>query len=166
MHARTQAHFQTLTKKDRRWISTHERMAGSPVSIEILLILDASATVLYIQRQQLVLVGGVPFFGAIQKNEWFAGWGGGCLALMLVTEVHVLSQAHRGCFSFFNLMWDDLVGRAIFLCLRLIISGFRSNKCQGLIFITEGTLWVVVGCKLRDHCPLTGENVTTGCVVV
>lgn len=44
-------------------------MAGSPVSIEILLILDASATVLYIQRQQLVLVGGVPFFGAIQKNE-------------------------------------------------------------------------------------------------
>lgn len=35
-----------------------------------------------------------------------------------------------------------------------------------VIFITEGTLWVVVGCKLRDHCPLTGENVTKGCVVV
>lgn len=99
------AHFQTLTKKDCRWISKHERMADSPVCIEILFILDASATVLYNQRQQLVLVGGAPFFCMDTKNEWFAGWGGGRLASMLVTEVQVfLSQTHWGCFSFFNLV--------------------------------------------------------------
>ena len=43
-------------------------MATSPVCIEILIILDAFATVLYIHCQQLVLVGGVPFFVVIQKS--------------------------------------------------------------------------------------------------
>ena len=35
-----------------------------------------------------------------------------------------------------------------------------------VIFITEFTLWVVVGCKLRDQCPLAAENATMGCVMV